>query len=95
MTELQVEVQIDRLLETLDGELTSHSRVIDAFLDVRGATDNVHLIALVDDSLRNLPGKNATETEWVRQRLTYIGLMSAMSVLALGATLEAEVAATS
>ena len=82
MTESQVHTsslvatEIDRQLDSLDGVLTSHSRVINALLDVRGATDDEQLIALVDDSLRNVPGKNSAKTDWLRNQLTHIALMS-------------------
>lgn len=79
MTALLVHTEIDRLLESLDGELTSHSRVIDALLDVRSASDDRHVIEMADTALRNIPGKNAAETDWLRLQLTHIGLMAEVS----------------
>jgi hypothetical protein len=81
-TDSLIHTEIDRLLDSLDGELTSQSRVIDALLDVRGTTDDEQLVALVDDSLRNVPGKNSVKTDWLRNQLTHIGLMSELSLVA-------------
>lgn len=81
MTESIVNTEIDRLLESLDGALVSRSRVVDALLDVRGATKDYQLIALVDTALRSIPGKNAAETEWLRERLVYFALMADMSAI--------------
>ncbi len=81
MTESVVTTEIDRLLENLEGEIISRSRVIDALLDVRGAATDGQLIAMVDDALRTIPGKNAAETAWLRERLMYFALMSDLSAV--------------
>ena len=52
MTESLVHDEIDRLLDGLDGELTSHSRVVDALLDLRSASDDVRLIAVIEGVVR-------------------------------------------
>ena len=77
MTESLVQVEIDKLIESLDGQLTSHSRVIDALLDLRsvGAND-VSLVAVIDESLRNIPGRTTVETEWWKTKLTTFRLMT-------------------
>ena len=79
MTDSVVQAEIDRLLESLDGELTSHSRVIDGLLDLRSAADDVSLIAVIDDSLRNVPGRTAVSTDWWKTQLTSFGLMLDLS----------------
>ena len=75
MTEPLVQEEIDRLLDSLDGELTSHSRVVDALLDLRSAADDVRLIAVIDESLRNVPGRNIVSTDWWKTQLTTFRLM--------------------
>jgi len=79
MTDSVVQAEIDRLLESLDGELTSHSRVIDGLLDLRSAADDVRLIAVIDDSLRNVPGRTAVSTDWWKTQLASFGLMLDLS----------------
>ena len=76
MTESLVQEEIDRMLESIDGELTSHSRVIDALLDLRSAADDVRLIAVIDESLRNVPGRNIVSTDWWKTQLTTFRLMA-------------------
>jgi len=75
MTDAPVHAEIDRLLESIDGELTSHSRVIDALLDLRAAADDVKLIAVIDESLRTVPGRTAVSTDWFKTQLTTFRLM--------------------
>lgn len=69
MTELRVQEEIDRLLASLDGELTSHARVIDALLDLRMASDDVRFVAVIDESLRSVPGRTTVATEWWKTQL--------------------------
>ncbi len=81
MTDSIVQVEIDRMMESLDGELTSHSRVVDGLLDLRSASgDDVKLIAVIDESLKNIPGRTSVETEWWKTQLTTFRLMSDESV---------------
>lgn len=75
MTDSIVQGEIDRLLKSLDGELTSHSRVIDGLLDLRSAANDVQLIAVIDDSLRKVPGRTAVKTEWWKTQLASFRLM--------------------
>ena len=76
MTDSLVQAEIDRVLESLDGELTSHSRVIDALLDLRSASDDVRLVAVIDESLRTVPGRNAVSTDWWKTQLKSFRLMA-------------------
>jgi len=76
MTDSLVQAEIDRMIEELDGELTSHSRVIDAFLDLRSAVGDVQLIAVIDESLRNIPGRTAVSNDWFKTQLTTFRLMA-------------------
>ncbi len=76
MTDSLVQAEIDRVLESLDGELTSHARVIDALLDLRSASDDVRLVAVIDESLRNVPGRNAVSTDWWKTQLKSFRLMA-------------------
>jgi hypothetical protein len=81
MTDSIVQAEIDRMMESLDGELTSHSRVVDGLLDLRSASgDDVKLIAVIDESLKNIPGRTAVATEWWKTQLTTFRLMSDESV---------------
>ncbi len=76
MTDSMVQVEIDRLLGSLDGKLTSHARVVDALLDLRSAAhDDVQFIAVIDESLRSVPGRTAVETDWWKTQLTSFRLM--------------------
>ncbi|MGY9082745.1 MAG: hypothetical protein ACKVK3_09080 [Acidimicrobiales bacterium] len=77
MTDSILKSEIDRMMESLDGELTSHSRVIDGLLDLRSASgDDVKLIAVIEESLKNIPGRSAVATEWWKTQLTTFLLMS-------------------
>lgn len=65
MTDVLVQHEIDRLLDQLDGELTTHSRVVDALLDLRLAGESNEIFVLtVDDALANIPGRTAVQNEW-------------------------------
>lgn len=77
MTEAIVQEEIDRLIEGLDGELTSHSRVIDGLLDLRSVSGgDIKLVAVIDESLRTIPGRNTVATEWWKTQLTTFRLMT-------------------
>ncbi len=83
MTESIVQSEIDRMLESLDGELTSHTRVVDGLLDLRSASgDDVKLIAVIDESLKNIPGRTAVTTEWWKTQLASFRLLTDDSVVA-------------
>lgn len=77
MTDSLVQAEIDRMIDSLDGELTSHSRVIDGLLDLRSASaDDVKLVAVIEESLKNIPGRSAVSTEWWKTQLTTFRLMT-------------------
>ncbi|MEM7093727.1 MAG: hypothetical protein AAF567_12055 [Actinomycetota bacterium] len=76
MTDSMVQAEIDRLLESIDGEITSHSRVVDALLDLRSAADDVRLVAVIDESLRTVPGRTAVSSDWWKTQLTSFRLMT-------------------
>jgi len=81
MTDSLIQSEIDRMIESLDGELTSHSRVIDGLLDLRSASgDDVKLIAVIEESLKNIPGRSAVATDWWKTQLTTFRLMTDDSV---------------
>lgn len=76
MTDSMVQAEIDRLLGSLDGELTSHARVVDALLDLRSvAHDDVQFVAVIDQSLRSVPGRTTVATDWWKTQLTTFRLM--------------------
>ncbi len=76
MTDSIVQEEIDRMIESLDGELTSHSRVVDALLDLRSVSDDIRLVAVIDESLKNIPGRSTVTTEWWKTQLTTFRLMA-------------------
>lgn len=76
MTDSMVNAEIDRLLAGLDGELSTHSRVVDALLDLRQAADDVRLVAVIEESLRSVPGRSTVPNEWFKTQLTTFRLMS-------------------
>ena len=65
MTDVLIQHEIDRMLDEIDGELTTHSRIVDALLDLRlaGAANELLVIA-IDDALANIPGRTAVPNEW-------------------------------
>ena len=77
MTDSILQSEIERMIDALDGELTSHSRVIDGLLDLRSASgDDVKLVAVIDESLKNIPGRTTVSTEWWKTQLTTFRLMT-------------------
>jgi len=77
MTDSLVQSTIDDMIESLDGELQSHSRVVDGLLDLRSASaDDVTLVAVIDESLKNIPGRSTVTTEWWKTQLTTFRLMT-------------------
>jgi hypothetical protein len=68
---------IGSLRAAIDGEVCSRSRVMDALLDLRlDAGGRVDVIELVDEALRDLPGKNTVTAEWWRERLDAFEIVS-------------------
>jgi len=80
MTDSIVQLEIDRLIDGLDGELTSHTKVVDALLDLRSASDDIKLVAVIEESLRNIPGRSTVTTEWWKTQLSTFRLMTDDSV---------------
>ncbi|WP_419918342.1 hypothetical protein [Candidatus Poriferisocius sp.] len=66
-TLIEITELVDRLLDAIDGELTSRSRVVDGLLDLRlVAADMPEMVAQVDDCLTSLPGNTAiTNRLWM------------------------------
>jgi len=77
MTDSIVQTEIDKMIESLDGEVTSHSRVVNGLLDLRSASrDDIKLVAVIDESLKNIPGRSTVTTEWWKTQLTTFRLMT-------------------
>ncbi len=66
----ELETIISTLRDAIDGEVCSRARVMDALLDLRLDAGGRHdMIDLVDESLRELPGKTMVPAEWWREQL--------------------------
>lgn len=65
MSESLLQHQIDLLLDAVDGELTTRSRVLDGLLDLRlGAADLPGVVGRIDDALADLPGVTTVPNSW-------------------------------
>lgn len=65
MTDVLTQHLIDQLLDEIDGELISRSRVTDALLDLRlSAGDRPTVVSLIDRSLGDVPGRTVVTNEW-------------------------------
>jgi hypothetical protein len=61
---------IFELLENVDGELSTRSRVVDGLLDLRNAAPEFsELEARVDELLRSVPGVTTVPNGWWLDRL--------------------------
>ncbi|MFT7599306.1 MAG: hypothetical protein ACI8TP_002235 [Acidimicrobiales bacterium] len=61
---------IEELKGEANGQLIDRGRVIDHLLDLRSAaSDQEHLVTLLDSVLAELPGQTVVETEWWRATL--------------------------
>jgi len=70
MTEILLQHEIDRLLDAIDGELTTRSRVVDALLDLRLAgQENLVFVSALDKALTEVPGRSTVTNEWWMARL--------------------------
>lgn len=70
MTESLIQHEIDRLLDGIDGDVTTQSRVVNGLLDLRLAGENNELFVLaVDDALASIPGRTAVANDWWMARL--------------------------
>ena len=67
---IEITELVDRLLDAIDGELTSRSRVVDGLLDLRlAAAELPEVIAQVDDCLATLPGNTTVANLWWMETL--------------------------
>lgn len=65
MTESLLLHEIDRMLDQVDGELISRSRVVDGLLDMRLAAPQLTaFVRAVDEALENIPGKSTVTSDW-------------------------------
>lgn len=65
MSEELAQHLIDHLLDAIDGELSSKSRVVDGLLDLRGASDaRADVVSRVDELLVSMPGVNTVANSW-------------------------------
>jgi hypothetical protein len=65
MSEILLQHEIDQLLDQVDGELTSRSRVVDSLLDLRlAATQLPGPIVVIDTALADIPGRTTVANEW-------------------------------
>jgi len=70
MSEFDLENIIRELRDSIEGDVCSRSRVIDALLDLRlDAADRRDVVDLVDQSLAVVPGKNMVPAQWWRDQL--------------------------
>ena len=67
---IEITELVDRLLDDIDGELTSRSRVVDGLLDLRlAASELPEVVAQVDDCLASMPGKTTVANRWWMETL--------------------------
>ena len=67
---IEITELVDRLLDAIDGELTSRSRVVDGLLDLRlAAAELPEVVAQVDDCLATLPGNTTVANLWWMETL--------------------------
>ncbi|MCB0995240.1 MAG: hypothetical protein KDB21_09135 [Acidimicrobiales bacterium] len=57
------------LLPSIEGELSTASRVVDALLDIRNLARTEAVRTAVDDALANLPGRTAIANPWFLDQL--------------------------
>ena len=83
MSDPEKTIQAMRL--SIDGDVCSRSRVMDALLDMRlDAGGRADLLELVDDALANLPGKTMVPADWWRDRLDMLELAAVNPVEPVG-----------
>lgn len=71
----EIEILIQAEISAINGEVLSRSRVLDSLLDLRLAADTrVDMVLLVDEALRDLPGKTMVPASWWRERLSLLDL---------------------
>ena len=83
MSEILLQHEIDRLLDQVDGELTSKSRVIDALLDLRlAASELPDTVACIDAALADVPGRTTVSNSWWLGQLEALRAACAASPIA-------------
>lgn len=83
MSEILLQHEIDRLLDQVDGELTSRSRVTDGLLDLRlAAVDYPEAVACIDRALTEIPGRTTVTNEWWMGQLETLRAVCAASPIA-------------
>ncbi|MEQ8716640.1 MAG: hypothetical protein RIE08_03440 [Acidimicrobiales bacterium] len=76
MTDVLTQHLIDQLLDEIDGELISRSRVTDALLDLRlSAGEAPGFVDLVDRSLGDVPGRTVVTNDWWMSTLEGLRLL--------------------
>lgn len=71
-----IDALINNLIDVVDGELTSRSRVVDGLLDLRNAAaDRTDVVARVDELLADLPGLTTVPNGWWLDRLAELRTM--------------------
>lgn len=76
MTDVLTQHLIDELLDEIDGELISRSRVTDALLDLRlSAGESPGLVDFVDKSLGDVPGRTVVTNDWWMSTLEGLRLL--------------------
>jgi hypothetical protein len=70
MSESLLQHLIDLLLDGIDGDVSTKSRVIDGLLDLRlGAADNPIIVAQIDRALLEMPGVSSVPNLWWMETL--------------------------
>ncbi|MDH3753727.1 MAG: hypothetical protein OEU32_07625 [Acidimicrobiia bacterium] len=65
MSEILLQHQIDLLLDAVDGELSSRSRVLDGLLDLRLQADaRDDIVTRIDRALTEIPGVTTVANAW-------------------------------
>ena len=65
MSEIMLQHQIDLLLDAVDGELSSRSRVLDGLLDLRLQADaRDDIVTRIDRALTEIPGVTTVANAW-------------------------------
>jgi hypothetical protein len=83
MSEILLQHEIDRLLDQVDGELTSRSRVTDGLLDLRlAAVEMPDAVTAIDLALLDIPGRTTVSNEWWLAQLETLRTVCAASPIA-------------
>lgn len=66
---LTVDQLVAAQVSTIDGELSTASRVVDALLDIRNAARVPAVRGAVDEALSSMPGRTAVPNAWFLDKL--------------------------